>query len=339
MDATRHLKALLTATLIGAGLLTAPSASSADGLPMVNLDTSEIGISDRDGDVTYYALPEEGETTLLRTGGEPDGIGRTLTQRTLDGTLAVPGVAWDGTTSGLSSLGGRLVLIEPRQRFPRERTRLVMVDATSLRTVAELDLKGDYSFDAVSPDGGLIYLIHYFDPKDPSVYEVRAWDLESERLLPEPIIDQRIAPEVMRGYPMTRATSPDGEWEYTLYDGGGKKPFVHALNTATKTALCVDLPSLQGQYVGDYGLVPSEDGASVGITNRRAEEVASFSTSDWLATGSQEADEHEGHEHEAEAEEPADSSSFAPAGAVVLVLLAAGGLFFGLRRRSRTPSP
>lgn len=277
--------ALITTAILAANL-PAPSVAGADGLPIANVNTTRTGISDRDGLVSYFAVPAPGDaarTQLLRVADEPDENGRALTMRTLEGTLAVPGVAWDGTTSGLTSLGGRLVLIEPRESFPRRSTRLVMVDATSLRTVAELDLKGDYSFDAVSPDGGLIYLVHYVNPRDPSVYEVRAWDVAAERMLPEPIIDRRTAPEVMRGYPMTRATSPDGEWEYTLYDGGGSKPFVHALNTASKTALCIDLPSLDGRAVWNYGLEPSPDGSAVGILNRKGFEVASFTTSDWVA--------------------------------------------------------
>ena len=48
----------------------------------------------------------------------------------------------------------------------------------------------------------------------------------------------------MRGSPLTRATSPDGRWAYTLYDGAGGTPFVHALDTSTRTARCIDLPTL-----------------------------------------------------------------------------------------------
>jgi hypothetical protein len=43
---------------------------------------------------------------------------------------------------------------------------------------------------------------------------------------------------------MTRVTSADGRWAYTLYDGGGKNPFVHALDTAEGKAVCVDLDGL-----------------------------------------------------------------------------------------------
>src|SRR6188472_1875924 len=40
--------------------------------------------------------------------------------------------------------------------------------------------------------------------------------------------------------------SPDGRWAYTLYDGNGKTPFVHALDTSHATARCIDLDALKG---------------------------------------------------------------------------------------------
>jgi hypothetical protein len=40
--------------------------------------------------------------------------------------------------------------------------------------------------------------------------------------------------------------SPDGRWAYTLYDGNGKAPFVHALDTSRATARCIDLDAIGG---------------------------------------------------------------------------------------------
>jgi hypothetical protein len=51
----------------------------------------------------------------------------------------------------------------------------------------------------------------------------------------------------MQGLPITRVTSPDGRWAYTLYDGAGKHPFVHALDTAVRRAVCIDLHALGGR--------------------------------------------------------------------------------------------
>ena len=50
----------------------------------------------------------------------------------------------------------------------------------------------------------------------------------------------------MRGNPITRVTSPDGRWAYTLYDGAGKTPFIHALDTVGYDAHCIDLDALAG---------------------------------------------------------------------------------------------
>jgi hypothetical protein len=50
----------------------------------------------------------------------------------------------------------------------------------------------------------------------------------------------------MRGNPLSRATSPDGRWAYTLYDGAAGAPFIHALDTIGRTAHCIDLDALAG---------------------------------------------------------------------------------------------
>ena len=47
----------------------------------------------------------------------------------------------------------------------------------------------------------------------------------------------------MTGVPVTRTSSLDGRWAYTLYDSQ-EHPFVHALDTARRTAVCIDLDDL-----------------------------------------------------------------------------------------------
>ena len=46
---------------------------------------------------------------------------------------------------------------------------------------------------------------------------------------------------------LTRAPSPSGRWAYTLYDGAGGTPFIHALDTSKRQARCIDLPMLTGR--------------------------------------------------------------------------------------------
>src|SRR5919206_75778 len=56
------------------------------------------------------------------------------------------------------------------------------------------------------------------------------------------LADKREAGEQMTGVPVTRATSTDGSWVYTLYQRPRAKPFVHALDAAHRAAVCIDLP-------------------------------------------------------------------------------------------------
>jgi hypothetical protein len=107
-------------------------------------------------------------------------------------------------------------------------------------------LRGDYSFDAISPDGRWIYLIRYLSRSDFSDYQVRAYDVRARRLDPKPIVDPHAPTDQMRGYPITRATSPDSRWAYTLYDGADGMPFIHALDTVGRAATCIDLEMLMG---------------------------------------------------------------------------------------------
>ena len=99
-----------------------------------------------------------------------------------------------------------------------------------------------FAYDALSPDGRTLYLIeHLADPRNPGRYQVRAFDLATGRLQPGFIADKRELDEPMAGYPLARASTPDGAWVYTLYQGP-EHAFVHALAAADGYALCIDLP-------------------------------------------------------------------------------------------------
>jgi hypothetical protein len=105
-------------------------------------------------------------------------------------------------------------------------------------------LHGDFSYDAIAPNGSWLYVIHYLSPTDPTRYRVQAFDLQHGRLLAKPIVDPKEPGDKMRGNPLSRTTSADGRWAYTLYDGGGGTPFVHALDTVAGSAHCIDLDEI-----------------------------------------------------------------------------------------------
>jgi hypothetical protein len=146
--------------------------------------------------------------------------------------------------------------------------------ATGLRPLGVVRLRGDFSYDAISPDGTWLYLIEYTSPTDPSRYLVRAYDLHTRRLLAAPVTDPREQTDKMRGSPLTRATSPDGRWAHTLYDGAGTTPFVHALDTTRRTARCIDLDALAGSDLSRVRLLISRGGRTLTVRNARQPVVA-----------------------------------------------------------------
>ncbi len=241
MNAARFWVVLAGVVLIGASL--GAAAARGDGLPVLGVDVGATGVVTPSGQARYVTIPAGTSTVVARVSRYG---GRILASTLLPGTFTIPAVAYDGSASGLSGDGRTLVLIEPRDSFPRAETTLAVIGARQLSTRRIVTLRGDFSFDAVSPRGSWLYLIQYTSASDPTKYSVRAYDLGAGRLLTAPVVDPRERGEKMRGQPLTRATSPDGRWAYTLYDGAGKKPFIHALDTSMQSARCIDLDALAG---------------------------------------------------------------------------------------------
>jgi hypothetical protein len=217
------------------------ASAVADGLPVLGVDVGNSGVTTQDGASRYVTLPAGDVTVVARV--DQDG-GRVMARRNLDGRFTVPAVAYDGSADGISFDGSTLVLIQPRQAFPRAATTFAVLDAAKMRLRSTVRLDGDFSFDAISPDGRTMYLVQYLSPTDPTSYRVRAYDLAAARLLPKAIVDPTEPAEEMGGIPLTRATSPDGRWAYTLYQRNNGEPFVHALDTLGRTARCIDLEAL-----------------------------------------------------------------------------------------------
>src|SRR5439155_1643004 len=198
-------------------LAASPAAARADGLPVLGIDAGPSGVAR--GGIRYVTLGNGARSTMVaavrREGGQ------VLRAASLRGAFTVPAVALDGSASGLSADGRTLVLIRPRAAFPQARTVLAILAVPELRVRRVLRLRGDFSFDAIAPDGRSLYLIQYVSRTDATRYVVRAYDLAARRLVRAPVVDPRERGEKMRGLPLTRAASADGRWAYTLYAGGG----------------------------------------------------------------------------------------------------------------------
>jgi hypothetical protein len=301
-------------------------AGRADGLPVTVPDGGLEGVATKL--TRYTALPVPGGTVLAQI--EQDG-GRVLRSRFVGGRYTIPAVALDGTASGISADGKTLVLIRPRVTFPQAATQLAIVDARRLRVSRYLRFRGDFSFDAISPNGRLVYLIQYVAPKDPTRYAVRAYDVARGRLIPGPIIDPHEPDEAMRGFPLTRITSADGHWAYTLYDGGGDHPFVHALDTSGRTARCIDLDSLSAQDLGTARLRLDRGGSRLVLGNGTT--PIAFVDTNTFAVSEPTAEPATGSARATSSDHGIANALLGAAG--VAVLLAAGVLTLTLRRRRR----
>jgi hypothetical protein len=249
MKAARLWIVLAGAILVGSSL--GATGARADGLPVLGVDVGATGVVTPSGQARYVTIPAGADTVVERVVARGGRIDASLL---LPGTFTIPAVAYDGSASGLSGDGHTLILIEPRASFPRTETRLAVLNTRPLLWRTTITLPGDFSFDAVSPDGSSLYLIQYTSALDPTKYNVRVYDLDSSRLVKAPIVDPHERGEKMRGQPLTRSTSSDGRWAYTLYDGAGKAPFVHALDTRNRTARCIDLDALAGTDLTHIGL-------------------------------------------------------------------------------------
>jgi hypothetical protein len=265
--------------VVAAGLVVASftaRGAAADGLPVLNVDVGASGVAAPGGTVRYVTVTVGKQTVVQAT--RRNG-GQIVRMQSWPGTWTIPAVAYDGSASGLSADRRTLVLIEPRASFPRVQTRLLVVDAHHLSSATVIALHGDFSFDAVSPNGLRIFLIHYTSSIDPTRYEVRAYDVAERKLVAKPIVDPRDATEKMRGNPLSRVMSPDGRIAYTLYDGGGH-PFVHALDTAASTARCVDVDGLPAKLLWSLRLHLAR-GGKVLTVNGGATTFASLDTRTW----------------------------------------------------------
>ena len=256
----RRLRAMAICA-VGLGL-TAPGAAAGDGGPIPPQQGGAGVSAPGSPDAGYVAVGIGSGRTLVqriaRGGGE---VQRT---RSIGGRYGVGAVAFDGSATGLSADGRTLVLaaMATRRRPPRS-TPLAVLDARRLRVRDRIVLPGYWTLDAISPDGRRLYLLHYLSPRRNLLhYEVRAYDLKTRRLVAHPVVDPREPDEKMEGMAVTRTTSADGRWAYTLYlRPSGGPPFVHALDTVAGAARCVDFPAeLARADISSARLTLSPDG-------------------------------------------------------------------------------
>ena len=222
--------------------------------PSPGLSQARVGLST--GGLRYLALPASSTTEVQVV----DRDARVLRHMRVKGIWGIPLVAYDGTAEGLFPDGRTLLLARSlyNGQTVRTTTKFTLVDTHTMKVSRRIQLKGAFTFDAISRNGRYIYLIEYMTPEDPTSYRVRAYDLNGRGLLSKIVSDKRSWATDMRGLPIARVWKEG--WAYTLY-GANARPFIHALDTQNVAAVCINLPwKTSPDRIFDYRLRVDGDG-------------------------------------------------------------------------------
>ncbi|MFL5920956.1 MAG: hypothetical protein ACJ75Q_14245 [Gaiellaceae bacterium] len=269
-------RALVLGSVVAGLAVLAGSALGAGPSPGVTFGSP--GVVSHDGKLRYLAM-RAGGGTLVEAVTTRGGVVRR--SRFLQGAFGIPLVAYDGSAAGLTRNGRRLVLYQPASRGAT--TRFVVLDPQTLRLRRRIALNGNFGFDAMSPDGSLMYLIQLKGGVNGGLdYDVRALDVNAGRLLPGTIVDRREPEEKMTGIPMTRVGSADATWAYTLYAKPSSGAFVHALHTTAREAFCIDLSLHLAD--GQLGKVRMRVGKNVLMLRLRGKTIAKIDTQSFRVT-------------------------------------------------------
>ena len=218
-------------------LALAGAATAAGPAPTVLRGSPGIAVA---GGAHIVADGRQGAATRVALVRDRDG--KQLATRAFRGPLGVPSITFEGLVEGTYANGRRLVLASSIYD-DAARTTFVVLDTRTLRPLRTIALRGSFAYDAVSPDGRRLYVLHYPGGVSGGIrYVVRSVDLRTGKLEPGAIVDKTEPNERMNGIALARAWSRDGTWAYTLYNGGEGHAFVHALNTRGRTARCIELP-------------------------------------------------------------------------------------------------
>ena len=219
-------------------LVVAGAATAAGPAPQVLRGTPGIAVA---GSAHVVARAQGAAATRVALVRDRDG--KVLASRALRAPLGVAAITFDGSLVEGTFAGGRRLVLASSIYDDASRSTFVVLETRTLRPLRTIVLRGSFAYDAVSSDGRRLYLLQFPGGVEGGVrYVVRSVDLRTGRLEPGSIVDKTEPGERMSGIALARAWSRDGAWAYTLYNGGTSHAFVHALNTRTRVARCIDLP-------------------------------------------------------------------------------------------------
>jgi hypothetical protein len=226
---------------IGAGALVALALGAGPaygvGQPPAALDAGGTVLSP-DGAVRYTLSHANLKTTVAAVRVRD---GRRLASTAIDGMWGVAPLTVGDQRGGVSH-DGRMLVVAQVGSGSASGTRFALLNTDLKSQPRIVSLAGDYAFDALSPDNRRLYVIERRGTgSSPFSYRVRLYDLAANALQPG-VVAATETPEPMAGLPLFRAETASGRWAYTLYTKTNGQSFVHALDTMTARAWCIDLP-------------------------------------------------------------------------------------------------
>jgi hypothetical protein len=235
------------------------------------------GVLSTDGSLRFVALDAKGSTIVSATKTSDGSAWKSLT---VAGSFGVPMLTQRGPAGGMFRDGSTFVL---QSTGYKATTQFMLINTQDLAVRDSVALKGNFAFDALSPNGSKLYLIQHSSTQDIQHYTVRAYDVNAHKLLPGRIADKTQRGWVMQGWPVSRTTSDDGRWAYTLYANPGGAPFIHALDTVKAVAHCVGIPwpATDRDQGPLYNFALSLTGKKLAVKQNDGRTYRTVSTTNW----------------------------------------------------------
>ena len=208
------------------------------------------------------------KTTVVRALDVPELGGAS---QVIDGAWRLPTLGADPTPVGVSGDGQTIVLVADGAKAASgaaASSRFAILHRSLSGKPRFVTLQGSFEYDALSPDGAILYVVEHLPAPPVGHYQVRSIDTATGILRDGVVVDKTGLDEAMAGYPIAQARQPYG-MVFTLYRGR-EHPFIHALNTVDAWALCIDLPATGADDATaalDWGLAATADGHTLVAAN------------------------------------------------------------------------
>ena len=211
-------------------------------------------------------------TTLIPPTAGHSGAARSHASLVAPAIVAIPargGCPADGSqVLTARSFNGRWLALRATDS-DQANTRIVVIDTSAMRPVADSWIGGAFGLDAISADGRLVYPIQSLPTRGYGVHQVRSYQVGHTGVDARVVVAPGEAPGSMSGEAWSRAWSPGGSWLYTLYVQSSGHVFVHALHLAARETRCIDFPALSGsvQETSHSTLSVAPDGRALYAVN------------------------------------------------------------------------